>query len=156
MAQSNSEPGVLQVHRLSNLIRAGNCEEDTLVKMTTRVINGQNSPALEAYVRERIDLVMGKFDNRIESIEVRLKEETHKKEARKSCWIDVRLSPRGRVRVSAKKGNFYASVLAAIHSAELQISRDLQRHQRGNKLRHRKKGLRQENRQWADQLAATP
>ena len=127
-----------------------------MVDMTARVINGRKNPALEAFVQERINLVMGKFASRIESIEVRFKEEAQKKVSHKKCMIEVRLSPRGRVRVSAKKENIYAAVLAAIHSAELQVSKDLRRHQRGNNLRHRKQGLRQENRHWADQLAATP
>lgn len=127
-----------------------------MVKLTTRVIGGRNNPKLEAFVQDRIELVMGKFENRIESIDVRFREEAHKKVAKKICSIEVRLSPRGRVRVSAKKENVYAAVHAAVHSAELQVCKDLERHQRGSNLRHRKQGLRQENRQWADQLAATP
>ncbi|MFC1758702.1 HPF/RaiA family ribosome-associated protein [Planctomycetota bacterium] len=127
-----------------------------MVKLTTNVIDGRSNPRLESFVQDRVDLVMGKFENRIESMTVRFKDETHKKISKKVCMIEVRLSPRGRVRVSAKKENAFAAVHAAVHSAELQVCRDLDRHQRGNNLRHRRKGLRQENRQWADQLAATP
>ena len=33
-----------------------------MVKLTTRVIGGRNNPKLEAFVQDRIELVMGKFE----------------------------------------------------------------------------------------------
>jgi hypothetical protein len=125
-----------------------------MVTMATRVINGQKNPTLDEEVKRRVGLAMSKFAERIESVEVRLKE-SRRKATEKICTIEVKMTPRGRIRVSSKKNDLGAAAFDAIRRAELQVCRDLERHQRGQNLRHRKQGLRQETRQWAVLLAAT-
>ncbi|MCA9212084.1 MAG: HPF/RaiA family ribosome-associated protein [Planctomycetales bacterium] len=118
-------------------------------------INSQQNPELDAYVQERIELVLGKFKNRIELLEVRMKEDCHSNNVKRTCTIEVRLVSRGRIRVTATKDNAFAAVLAAIHNAETKIGKEITKHQQGQNLRHRRQGLRQDNRQWALQLAET-
>lgn len=128
---------------------------ETMATMTTRVINCQNNLVLEEYVKQRIEMILGKFEDRIETIEVRFKEDARRKTFEKNCVIEVQLNPRGTVRISSRKSGRKAAALDAIRRAELQVSRDLKRHQRGQNLRHRQQGLRPETRQWAMDLAAS-
>ncbi len=105
--------------------------------------NKRKNTKLDSYVRERLDLVIGRFTDRIGHIEVYLIDENNNKGGEdKVCTIDVKLVPRGQLHVRAKQANLYTAALKAIHRAETVIAKAVDKGHRGQEIRHRNGGVR--------------
>ena len=113
------------------------------MEMLVNVINKKKNPRIEAYARDRLDLVVGRFADRISRVDVRVIDENAGKGGEdKVCTIDIKLVPRGQVHVRAKNGNMYAAIVKAIHRAETVIAKSVDRNNRGHEIRHRSGGIR--------------
>ena len=107
------------------------------------IYNKRNNSKLDHYVRERLDLIVDKFHERIGHIEVHLLDENNGKGGEdKICTIDIKLNPRGQLHVRAKQDNLYAAASKAIHRAETVVAKAVDRSHQGNEIRHRNGGLR--------------
>ena len=96
------------------------------------VHNKQKNEKLDAYVRDRLELIIGRFAERVGHIEVHLVDENSSKGGEdKICTIDVKLTPRGQLHVRAKQDNLYAAALKAIHRAETVIAKTVDKGHRG-------------------------
>ena len=69
-----------------------------------RVITKLEDPSIEEFVRQRLEMLVGRFDERLSSIDVRVLDENAAKGGiDKCCSIDARLIPRGTLHVHAKE-----------------------------------------------------
>lgn len=113
------------------------------MEMLVNVVNKKKNPRIEDYARDRIDLVVGRFADRISRVDLHVLDENAGKGGEdKVCTIDIKLVPRGQVHVRAKNGNVYAAIVKAIHRAETVIAKAVDRNNRGHEIRHRNGGIR--------------
>lgn len=107
--------------------------------MQVRLCNKRNNPKLNAYVHDRLELVIGRFEDRIGHVDIRLLDENDGKGGPdKICTIDIKLNPRGQLHVRAKNADMYAAVVKAVHRAESVLAKTIQRGHRGRDIRHRR------------------
>lgn len=106
--------------------------------MLIDVTNKRNNPKLDGYVRDRLDLVVGRFRDRIAHVDVRIIDENDGKGGEdKACSIDIKLAPRGQLHVQARNADVYAAVVKAVHRAETVLAKTVDRGHRGRVVRHR-------------------
>ena len=113
--------------------------------MTMRInmYNKRKNPFVDRYVRDRLQLVIGRFAERIERVDVHVVDENGAKGGQdKVCTIDLKLTPRGQFHVRAKHENLYAAIVKAIHRAETVVAKAIDRGRRGLEVRHRHGGIR--------------
>ena len=91
--------------------------------MDVRVINDRHNPRVEQYALQRLNLIVGRFEERLSSIDVRIRDLNAEKGIDKSCSIDACLIPRGKLHVQAKERDVYEAVLTAIHRLETVVSK---------------------------------
>lgn len=117
--------------------------------------NKRHNPAIDEYVRKRLELVVGRFHKRLGRIEVRLLDENSGKGGvDKTCNIDAALIPRGKLHVHATELDMHEAILKAVHRLETVVAKAVHRGHRSETIRHRGGGLRNSNGQ-AIQEAAT-
>ena len=105
--------------------------------MDVRVINDRQNPQVEEYARQRLNLIVGRFEERLSSIDIHIRDvKVGKKGIDKSCSIDVCLMPRGKLHVQAKERDVYDAVLKAIHRLETVVCRTVDRGHRAKAGRH--------------------
>jgi ribosomal subunit interface protein len=115
------------------------------IKMTpgVRVINKHQNRKLEEYARQRLQLVLGRFDERLSAIDVHLRDENAQKGGRdKTCSIDARLIPRGTLHVHATEHDMYEAILKAVHRLETVVAKTVDRGHRSKAIRHQQGGVR--------------
>lgn len=111
--------------------------------MQVNVSNKKQNPKLDSYVRDRLDLVVGRFDDRISHVDVRLLDENNGKGGDdKICAIEIKLIPRGQLHVRAKNENIYSAIVKAVHRAETVVAKAVDRGHRGHATRHQHGGVR--------------
>ena len=111
--------------------------------MHINIFNKRANPKVDEYVRDRIDLVVGRFAERIDHLEVQVIDENGPKGGEdKVCTIDIKLIPRGRLHVRARHENLYSAIVKAIHRAESVIAKAVDRGHRGHEVRHQGGGIR--------------
>ncbi|MCA9213055.1 MAG: HPF/RaiA family ribosome-associated protein [Planctomycetales bacterium] len=101
---------------------------------------------LEAFAEERIDLVLGRFADRIAhfDIHVRAEHSTHGAEEY-LCTCDVKLHPRGTIHVHANESSAQNAIIAAVHRAETVLAKTVDRGHRSKAVRHNGGGVRHLN-----------
>ena len=98
---------------------------------------------IEAYARDRIELVMGRFTERIAHVDMHLaKSNTHDSDNDHLCTFDVKLVPRGTIHVSANNGTARSAVVKAAHRAETALAKAVDRGHRSRNVRHQGGGVR--------------
>lgn len=108
------------------------------------VTNKHRNPRIETSVCDRLELVVGRFSDRIAHLDVHIRDENGLKGGGlKTCTIDIKLDPRGQLHVQAKHENLYAAIGKAIHRAETVIAKAVDRGHRGHEVRHQRGGVKQ-------------
>ena len=115
------------------------------------VANNRHNPRLEAYVRRRVESVMGRREDRINRVEVYLRDEGG---VEKSCNLVLHLSPRGQICVSAKHEDIYAAAVVAVNRAEQALAKAVDRGSKSRKLRHSEGGVRRDTARVVEFMAA--
>ena len=111
-----------------------------------QVISKLQDPKVEEFARQRLDLLVGRFNDRLSSIDVRvLDENASKGGVDKRCSIDARLIPRGTLHVHAKERDIYEAVLKAIRRLETVVAKSVDRGHQSMSVRHQGGGLRRES-----------
>lgn len=111
--------------------------------MLVNIHNKRKNPRIDNYVRDRIELVVGRFAERIGHIDVHLIDENGAKGGEdKVCAIDIKLTPRGNLHVRAKHDNLYRAIVKAVHRAETVVAKAVDKGHRGHEVRHRHGGIR--------------
>ena len=106
------------------------------------IYNPRHNPEVAKFIREHIDLSLGKFDDRITRMEIRVLDENAGKGGDdKVCTIDVKLGGLGQYHVRAKTDDVYASVLRAIHKVDALISKKVDRYSSKTRIRHQHGGV---------------
>ena len=105
--------------------------------LEVRVIHVHADSRIEDFARQRLDLVVGRFDERLSSIDVHIRTEgTPKTNQDQTCSIDARLVPRGTIHVHATATDVYEAILKAIHRLETVVAKAVDRGHRGKAVRH--------------------
>lgn len=111
--------------------------------MRVNIHNKKKNPRVDSYVEERLELVVGRFEDRIGHIDVHVLDENGLKGGEdKVCTIDIKLVPRGQLHVRARHNNVYSAIVKAIHRAETVVAKAVDRGHLGLEARHRQTGLR--------------
>lgn len=111
--------------------------------MRINVINKKRNPQVDDFVREKLDSIVGRFDDRIQHVDVHVVDQNDGKGGEdKICTIDIKLIPRGQLHVRAKNENLYAAISKAIHRAETVVAKAIDRTHRGLEVRHRQEAIR--------------
>jgi putative sigma-54 modulation protein len=111
--------------------------------MKINVINKKRNSRVESYVRERLELVVGRFADRISHVDVHVVDENGVKGGEdKICTIDIKLIPRGQLHVRAKNQDLYAAIVKAVHRAETVVAKTVDKGHRGHEVRHQHGGVR--------------
>ena len=119
-----------------------------------RFFNKLQDPQVEEYARERLDMLVGRFNERLSSIDIRVLDENAAKGGiDKCCSIDARLIPRGTLHVHAKERDIYEAVLKAVHRLETVVAKSVDRGHQGMSVRHQGGGLRRESNRVSEQEA---
>ena len=125
------------------------------MKLTIDIFNKRNNPAIEEYIRNRLELVVGRFHKRLGRIEVRvLDENATKGGVDKTVNIDAALIPRGKLHVHATEAEIHEAILKAVHRLETVVAKAVDRSHRSEAIRHRHGGLRNTNNRMAEEAAA--
>ena len=96
--------------------------------MAVDIFNRIHNPQLDHFMRERLQMLIGRFPHRVGHIDVNLFDENAGKGGEdKLCTIDVKLIPRGRLHVRAEHSDMYAAALKAIHRAEQVVAKTVDR-----------------------------
>ena len=112
--------------------------------MLINIHNKRHNPSVEEYIRNRLNLVIGRFAERIGHIECHVLDENGSKGGEdKICTIDIKLSPRGNLHVRATHTSIYSAVVKAVHRAETVVAKAVEKGHRGLDVRHRRGGIRQ-------------
>lgn len=107
------------------------------------IYNKRKNARVDTYVRDRIELVVGRFEDRIGHVEVHVIDENGLKGGEdKICTIDIKLTPRGQLHVQAKHDNIYSAIVKAVHRAECVVAKAVDKGHRGHEVRHRHGGIR--------------
>ena len=114
------------------------------------VANNRRNPRLESYVRRRVESVMGRRDDRINRVEVHLRDDGG---IEKACNLVLHLSPRGQICVSAKHEDIYAAAVMAVNRAEQALAKAVERNCRSKNLRHAEAGVRRDTARVVDMAA---
>lgn len=113
------------------------------MSMQVNVINKKNNAKVEAYARDRLELVMGRFADRVSHVDVHVIDENGTKGGcDKTCTIDMKLIPRGQLHVRAKHDDLYSAIAKAIHRAETVVAKAVDKGHRGQEVRHKQGGIR--------------
>ena len=108
-----------------------------------RVINKRHNTQVEEYARGRLDLVVGRFQDRLSSIDVHVRDDNAQKGGLdKTCSIDARLIPRGTLHVQATERDIYEAIVKAVHRLETVIAKTVDRGHRSAAVRHGEGGAR--------------
>lgn len=111
--------------------------------MQINIHNKRKNPRVDTYIRDRLELVIGRFADRIGHIDVHVIDENKDKGGEdKICTIDIKLTPRGQLHVRAKHVNLYSAIVKAIHRAEVVVAKAVDKGHRGHDVRHRHGGIR--------------
>lgn len=114
--------------------------------MNVHVVNRRHNTQVEDFVRERLELIVGRFHDRLSGIDVHLRDENAGKGGiDKSCSIDAHLVPRGSLHVQATEPTIYDAIRKAVHRLETVVAKTVDRGHRGRAIRHAGGGLRHEN-----------
>lgn len=126
------------------------------MSMIIRVTNALPNSRVEEYANQRIELILGRFESRLSTIDMRIRDANASKGGvDKTCSIDARLIPRGSVHVQATECDVYEAVLKAIRRLETVVAKTVDRGHRSAALRHQQSGLRQQNNELADQAESS-
>ena len=107
------------------------------------IVSKHHEPVIEEHVRERLEMVVGRFGERLASIEVHLKDENaNKGGVDKTCSIDAKLIPRGTLHVHATEREFGEAIRKAIHRLETVVAKTVDRGHHSSQVRHAGGGLR--------------
>jgi len=111
--------------------------------MQINIHNKRKNRRVDNYIRDRLDLVVGRFAERIGHIDVHVIDENNGKGGEdKICTIDLKLTPRGQLHVRAKHLNLYSAIVKAVHRAEKVVAKAVDKGHRGLQVRHRQGGIR--------------
>jgi ribosome-associated translation inhibitor RaiA len=102
-----------------------------------RVINKLHNPQLEQYARERLNLGVGRFQDRLASIDVHLRDNNAEQGGvDKTCSIDARLIPRGTLHVQATERDFHEAIAKAVQRLATVVAKTIDRGHRASAVRH--------------------
>ena len=94
------------------------------------VSNERKNPKVEEYVRDHVEMVLGRFTNRVSQIDVRIADENNGKGGHdKVCTMDVTLIPRGVIHLKAKHESVYGAITRAIHRTEAVVAKSIDKQQ---------------------------
>ena len=107
------------------------------------VINKKQNSQVDDFVRDKLELLVGRFAERIGLIDVRVVDENNGRGGEdKICTIDIKLIPRGQMHVRAKNENLYAAIAKAAHRAESVVAKAVERGHQGHEARQCQNGSR--------------
>jgi ribosome-associated translation inhibitor RaiA len=90
------------------------------------VIHKRDDPQVERYARERLNVAVGRFKDRLASIEVNLSDNrVSPGEVDKTCSIDARLIPHGMLHVQATERDFHEAIAMAVHRLEAVVAKTI-------------------------------
>ena len=119
------------------------------MNLDIHITNGQDNA--EQFIRDRLELVVGRFQDRLSTIEVRVRDDNaHKGGIDKTCSIDAHLVPRGMLHVQATEQEVQAAVIKAIHRLESVVAKTVDRGHHSSSIRHSQGGARQETNKMTD------
>ncbi len=99
--------------------------------------------SVEAYARERVELVIGRFADRIGHVDMHLAcENSRHGNDEFLCTFDIKLTPRGIIHVSAKNETSRSAIVKAVHRAESALAKVVDRGHRSRSVRHNGGGVR--------------
>jgi len=111
--------------------------------MQINIHNKRKNTRVDNYVYDRLELVVGRFADRIGHIDVHVFDENGTKGGEdKICTIDIKLTPRGQLHVRAKHLNLYSAIVKAVHRAETVVAKAVDKGHRSQEVRHRNGGMR--------------
>jgi len=109
------------------------------------IADKQHDATIEQLIHDRLELVVGRFDDRLARIEVRVRDDNaHKGGIDQTCSIDAHLIPRGMLHVQATEQDTQEAIIKAIHRLESVVAKTVDRGHHSSSIRHRQGGLRQE------------
>ena len=111
--------------------------------MEIRAFIEDSSSDIESFIRERVELVIGRFSDRIAHVDVHVAQE-HSSHggAEYVCTFDLKMLPRGVVHVSANNDSPQSAIVKAVHRAETAVAKTVDRGHRSRSARHNGEGIR--------------
>jgi ribosome-associated translation inhibitor RaiA len=107
-------------------------------------INNEPHDDIEPFIRDRLELVVGRFHDRLSTIEIRIRDNNGSKGGiDKTCSIDAHLVPRGMLHVQATEQEMQQAVIKAIHRLESVVAKTVDRGHQSSSARHSHSGLRE-------------
>ena len=117
------------------------------MKLEIHIANGELRDQVDEFIRDRLNLVVGRFQDRLAGIEVRLRDTNAQKGGEdKFCSIDAHLVPRGVVHVQATETNVQEAITKAVHRLESVVAKTVDRGHNAANVRHQQGRMRQESR----------
>lgn len=114
-----------------------------MVAMDIQTFVEVSEAGVETYVRTRIELVIGRFAERIARVHTHVSQETsHECNEHYLCTCEIKLASHGLIYVSAKHATVEGAVLRAVHRAETALAKTIDRGYRARRVRHNGGGLR--------------
>ncbi len=111
--------------------------------LNVRVTNQRHNPEVEEFVRNRLDLVVGRFAQRLSTLDVHIRDENAQKGGvDKTCSIDAHLFPRGTVHVHATESDIQKAILKAVERLKTVVTKTVDRGHQSAAVRHGEGGTR--------------
>ena len=109
------------------------------MKVEIRTRNVDNENMAREYIERKVHFALDRIDARINSVTVRLEDET-KDSGRFDghCRIEIEVSPRGRLHVSARGDSIYDCVLQAVRKMENAVKHEIDRNRTSSSIRHQR------------------
>jgi ribosome-associated translation inhibitor RaiA len=110
--------------------------------MVLNISKRVDDDTIETSLRDRLELAVGQFHDRIARIDAVL-DSRHGEKRHKSfhCVLDIHLVPSGHLHVQGEGENISQATSQAIHRAEAVIAKAVERSHRGAQIRHNHGGL---------------
>ena len=111
--------------------------------LNVRLINQITDADVEEFVRERLDAVLGRFEQRLSTLDIHLRDENAQKSGiDKTCSIDAHLFPRGTVHVHATESDVEKAVNKALERLKTVVAKTVDRGHQSKAIRHGQGGVR--------------
>lgn len=122
------------------------------MSINIRILNNLSDLDVETFARERTESMLSRFDERLSTIDMRVRDLNGGKGAEDiNCSIDARLVPRGSVHVQATEPGAHEAILEAIRRLETVVAKTVDRGHRSAAVRHQQGGLRNESQRQVDE-----
>jgi ribosome-associated translation inhibitor RaiA len=108
------------------------------MKIEIKTKNVKNDAMVRSFIQRKVHFALDRIDARVESVTVRLEDEKAKTDAvfDGDCRIDVEITPKGHIHVSANGESTFDCVLQAVRKMEHAVKHNIDRHRRSSRVRH--------------------